>query len=168
VVAAPAALLADLPLDLALPNLSVIPVWRLTGVFAFFLFMTVMLWHLRRAFVTAPDAPGLPTWGCGYHEPTARMHYSPQSFSRPFTVLFDLVATVRERLDTPRGLFPRHASRHSEPGDLLEEYLIKPPFALMMRFLALFGWIQRADTRRYILYGIVFLVISLIWIMGRK
>ncbi len=168
VVAAPAALLADLPLDLALPNLSVIPVWRLTGVFAFFLFMTGLLWHLRRAFVTAPDAPGLPTWGCGYHEPTARMHYSPQSFSRPFTVLFDLVATVRERLDTPRGLFPRHASRHSEPGDLLEEYLIKPPFALMMRFLALFGWIQRADTRRYILYGIVFLVISLIWIMGRK
>lgn len=147
--------------------LSELPLAELTGLFVFFLVLALGLARVGGAFSRVPVPQRAPTWGCGFAEPNSRMHYSAHSFSAPFTVLFGKLSLTREKLTRPVGMFPERASFESTSADLADEVLVKTPLRWLLRFLDLFAWIQGADARKYILYGIVFLIVSLIWIMSK-
>ncbi len=44
--------------------------------------------------------------------------------------------------------------------------LVRPLAGAIRWFLGLFTWIQSGQTQSYILYGLIFLVVLIIWIIG--
>ncbi len=103
------------------------------------------------------------TWGCGYRAVTTRMQYSAYSYSEPFTRIMDPFIEKQKNEIKPAGFFPEKASYEPVFSDAFEKLLVRPVAAGVRRFLKLFVWIQSGSMQRYILYGIIFLVISLIW-----
>jgi hypothetical protein len=63
-------------------------------------------------------------------------------------------------------LFPKDASLESHAQDFSERYFIQPSIRFLNRFFNLFSWIQSGRMQQYIIYGLIFLVFLLIWILG--
>lgn len=109
-----------------------------------------------------------PTWGCGYGAPNSRMQYTASSYAAPFLNLSGPFIKKETLIEKPAGLFPEKASFKSRAFDVFETYLIKPVSGLFARLLKPFAWIQSGSMQMYMLYGLVFLVLSIIWILGAK
>jgi formate hydrogenlyase subunit 3/multisubunit Na+/H+ antiporter MnhD subunit len=103
------------------------------------------------------------TWGCAYSAPTARMQYSAYSYSEPFTRIMDPFVIKNKNEVKPEGIFPERSSYKPEFTDVFEKFIIKPAANSAQRLLKLFTWIQNGSMQRYILYAIIFLIISLVW-----
>jgi hydrogenase-4 component B len=108
------------------------------------------------------------TWDCGYQAGTPRMQYTASSFAAPVLELVNPVLALETRLEASAGFFPRRASFRTLPGNIFEAWLIKPAIRQIHRFLERFTWIQSGSTQRYLLYGLVFLVATLIWMLGAQ
>ena len=106
------------------------------------------------------------TWDCGYQAGTPRMQYTASSFAAPLMELVHPVLAFEKNLERPAGLFPESASYQGHPGNIFEAWLIKPVTGLIHRFMERFTWIQSGSTQRYILYGLVFLVVTLLVLAG--
>jgi hydrogenase-4 component B len=106
------------------------------------------------------------TWDCGYQAGSPRFQYTASSFAAPFLRLITPLVPHETRLEMPDGLFPGAASFKSHGIDLVDRLLIHPITTLIRRFLGLFTWIQSGRTQNYILYGLVFLVALIIFILG--
>ncbi len=128
----------------------------------FSLFFLGLRWFLLRGKAVTR----FKTWDCGYQEGSSRFSYTASSFAAPFMQLVALVVPQELHVQPPQGLFPREAHYASHSHDLLEIMLIRPVNAFLGRFLGLFTWIQSGRTQQYILYGLIFLVLLIIWIMG--
>jgi hypothetical protein len=70
------------------------------------------------------------------------------------------------QLVRPQSLFPEQAEFESHSHDLAERWLIQPILGLLQYFLRLLSWVQSGRTQQYILYGLIFLVILVIWVIG--
>lgn len=102
------------------------------------------------------------TWGCGYDKTNTKMQYSNYSFSRPFlgflTPLF-----IRELDFKPiKELFPQKTHFKSKVIDIFEFYLIKPIIEFDRFIIAKFYWIQSGNIQKYLLYGLIFLLIAIV------
>jgi len=106
------------------------------------------------------------TWGCGYQTESSRSQYTASSFASSFLGLVSEFVPVHQKLERPQGLFPTSASYSSHGDDLLDRWLIRPLLQSVQWFLKLFSWIQSGHMQQYIMYGLIFLVILLIWTMG--
>jgi len=139
------------------------PVVRAIGLFALILLGLFLLrsWMLRNKRIAV-----FKTWDCGYQAPGSRFQYTASSFAAPFLSLTRAVLPVTRRLLRPQGLFPEDASFESRPRDLADVVLFSPLLGLLRKFFGLFTWIQSGKTQRYILYGLVFLLLVIIWIVG--
>jgi hydrogenase-4 component B len=127
----------------------------------FLLFLAV-----RRLLVRRKPVVLFKTWDCGYPTESPRFQYTASSFASPFLRLIAPLVPLRRRLRPPDGLFPGEASFESHGLDIVDVGLVQPLTRLIRRFLGLFTWIQSGQTQNYILYGIVFLVVLIIWIIG--
>jgi len=123
--------------------------------------LALRAWLLRRRPVES-----FRTWDCGYQACTPRMQYTASSFAAPVLDLAHPVLASERHLHHPVGLFPADASFQSHPGNIFESWLIKPLTGFIDRFLERFTWIQSGSTQRYILYGLIFLVVTLLWMAG--
>lgn len=105
------------------------------------------------------------TWGCGYDKPNNHLQYTASSYASPFlsmlTPLFKKVFDIKK----PKELFPKdaHFSLHIE--DVEEAYLLQPVLKSVEKFFANFERIQNGNLQQYILYGIIFLMLSLIGVV---
>jgi hydrogenase-4 component B len=124
-------------------------------------FLTVRWLLLRRRTVTV-----FKTWDCGYQAESPRLQYTASSFASPFLRLIAPLVPMRLRFHPPRELFPGPTAFESHGADIVESGLIRPLTEAVRRFLGLFTWIQSGQTQNYILYGIVFLIVLIVWIMG--
>jgi formate hydrogenlyase subunit 3/multisubunit Na+/H+ antiporter MnhD subunit len=80
-------------------------------------------WRRRRL---GADQPVVPTWGCGYAAPTARMQYTGSSFAELLVLRFRWVFFPKKRVDPPVGPFPRHAAFDSHMPDTILDVAILP------------------------------------------
>lgn len=105
------------------------------------------------------------TWGCGYDKPNNHIQYTASSYASPFlsmlTPLFKKVFDVKK----PKVLFPKDAHFELHIEDVEEAYFLKPFIKSTEKFLAKFEKIQNGNIQQYILYGLVFLVLSLIGVV---
>jgi formate hydrogenlyase subunit 3/multisubunit Na+/H+ antiporter MnhD subunit len=108
------------------------------------------------------------TWGCGYQAPSSRIQYTSSSFAATFLKPIGPFMRLEEDTVNPEGLFPRRASYASKSRDLIAAFAIKPALRLIGFCMRAFSWIQNGNTQQYILYGLVFLIISIVWAMGAK
>jgi formate hydrogenlyase subunit 3/multisubunit Na+/H+ antiporter MnhD subunit len=133
-------------------------VWLVVG------FVAAGLVWLRRRGVESTDA----TWGCGYAQPTARMQYTGSSFAE-FMVGRVFPRFLRRRIthSAPSGLFPRDGALASDYPDPLHERVYEPFFAYWAERFARLRWVQQGKVHFYIVYFLVVIVISFVWISVR-
>ena len=105
------------------------------------------------------------TWGCGYDKGNNHIQYTASSFVSPFasilTPLFKKIFDVKK----PKGLFPKDAHYNSQIEDVEEAYLINPIVKFDEKFLSKFERLQDGNIQHYILYGLIFLILTLIGVV---
>ncbi len=108
------------------------------------------------------------TWACGYSAPDALMQYTAFSFPEPFLEVAGPLCLRREqevRVESLAGKKGRISVKYS---DITEKLLVKPFAGAVTALLKFFSWIQSGNMQRYIIYGLVFLVFSIVWALGTK
>ncbi len=106
------------------------------------------------------------TWDCGYQTANSRVQYTGSSFSLPFLELVAAVVPQKTIVETEKEIFPAEAKLKTSQHDLLERIFIQPLLKYIRSFLNLFVWIQSGRMQQYILYGLIFLVLILIYVIG--
>lgn len=107
------------------------------------------------------------TWGCGYSNPNARIQYTGSSFSMPFLEIIKpfFRREAHSVLPGKGELFPRKSYSAIHFKDLFEEFVQKPLSKGVSMLGPMFSWVQSGSMQQYLLYGILFLMATLIWIM---
>ncbi len=125
------------------------------------LFFLVWRWLLLRG----KEVTIFKTWDCGYQAASSRMSYTGSSFAAPFMQLVAPFIPHQVKIQRPQGSFPQDAHYESRHDDFIACYLVNPLNSFIRWFMGLFAWMQSGRTQQYILYGLVFLVLLIIWIM---
>lgn len=133
--------------------------WILCALIAGLLLFRFLLLHRR-------NVSTFKTWDCGWQTDSGRLQYTASSYSSSFLRLVGVLVPQKRRLDQPDALFPQKASFETTAQDLVEQTAVQPLTRAIDAFLGLFAWIQSGRTQQYILYGLIFLVILVIWIIG--
>ena len=102
-----------------------------------------------------------PVWGCGYSEGTPKIQYTATSFVKTYTQLFSFLLGIRRECVRPEGIFPVEGSFESESYDKLENGFITKPLGAYGRFMDRFSFLQNGKMQFYVLYGIIFIVITI-------
>ncbi len=134
-------------------------VYLFAGIFILLLILRAFL--LRKRTVTS-----FRTWDCGYQAGTPRIQYTGSSFAAPFAELIKPLLSQKEYIIPPKGPFPRSSSYERTVEDSFEARVVDPAVNGIVKFLDLFSWIQSGNTQQYILYGLVFVIIVTLWMMG--
>jgi formate hydrogenlyase subunit 3/multisubunit Na+/H+ antiporter MnhD subunit len=121
-----------------------------------FILLFGAIFGLRALLLRNKSVYRYKTWDCGYQQITARMQYTATSFASPFLGFMSPFFIIN-----PEG--KRHYGH-----DILEFYLINPILKFNKNVLQRFYWIQSGNTQQYILYGLVFLIITLVFTVGVK
>lgn len=106
------------------------------------------------------------TWDCGYQADCGRLQYTAASFSSSFTKLVAFLVPQKTQMKKPEDLLPKTAAFESHSQDVIESRLVQPLLQGIRSFFDLFTWIQSGHTQQYILYGLIFLIILVVWIIG--
>ena len=136
----------------------------------FFIFIAVAgaAYFLRLLLLRKRSVESSATWGCAYQAPNSRMQYTGLSYSTPFIVLIKHIVKIRRQHEKPVGLFPKNTKFGIHFNDIIDYHVIDPLIKIIKRLLALFTWVQSGGTGNYILYGLVFLICTILWITGIK
>ena len=102
------------------------------------------------------------TWGCGYDKPNSHMQYTASSYANLFVSTLKPLFKRVSHIKKPKDLFPKEAYFELEIEDIEEAYIVEPIVKLDEKILAKFERIQNGNMQRYILFGLVFLVLSII------
>ena len=100
----------------------------------------------------------LPTWNCGYTNPTPKIQYTASSFVKTYSELFGMVFLIFRKEKEVEGIFPTTAHLGTRPYDKIEKWFIDYPITNLKLFLGRFRFVQNGNLQFYILYGILFIV----------
>ncbi len=141
------------------------PLWvdRLTWISVAILSFGLAFFFLRFIFTRKKPPERQPTWDCGYGQLSPRLQYTGFSFVEPMATLTSPTVQQSAELFEVRDLFPSSASFEWQSKDWLETGIIIPLLNAIQRFLGRFSGIQAGNTQHYIVYGLVFLLIVIVW-----
>ncbi len=131
-----------------------------------FVIMFLLFYSLRTLLLRKKEVRIFKTWDCGYQGESSRLQYTGSSFAHPFLQLVAELIPQKVQIKSEQLLFPKAASLESNAQDFSERYLIQPSIRFINKFMNLFSWVQSGRMQQYILYGLIFLIILLIWILG--
>lgn len=137
--------------------------YKLSLVFVAFALMAVLFYILRRQRLKYTVAS---TWGCGYAKASPKMQYTANSLIHPLAYFLKPFLKKRDELDWDPMHFPQGFSFEVKVHDVIDDHIIKPSYRILDRLLRTFSGLQGGNTRLYITYGLVFLIILLIWAIG--
>jgi hydrogenase-4 component B len=110
----------------------------------------------------AQGARQVPTWGCGYPRPAARMQYTASSFAEPITRVLQPLLRSQVQRDVPtEAAWPGAASWRSFTRDRALAQLYEPLFSSVERALLRLRRLQQGRVTTYLLY-IVLTVLALV------
>jgi hydrogenase-4 component B len=131
----------------------------LVGLILFFLLIRFVL--LRKKTVAV-----FKTWDCGYQAESSRMQYTSSSYASPFLELVAEFIPRQINVESQKDIFPEEAHLETTHHDFAEKTFIQPMLRIINSFLNYFAWIQSGQMQQYILYGLIFLILILIWVIG--
>jgi len=102
------------------------------------------------------------TWGCGYDKPNNSIQYTASSYVNPFVTMLKPLFKRVSHIKKPKDLFPKEAYYEQEFQDIEEAYIVNPIIKWDEKFLTKFERIQNGNIQQYILFGLVFLILSII------
>jgi NADH:ubiquinone oxidoreductase subunit 5 (subunit L)/multisubunit Na+/H+ antiporter MnhA subunit len=103
------------------------------------------------------------TWDCGYAAPTSRIQYTASSFSQPIVSMFRDILAWRLKTKQITELFPQQAQFESHTPDISSEYIYRPVFKWIDKFMGKMRWVQYGIVQVYVLYIAITLLILLMW-----
>lgn len=149
--------------NLAVNNIFPIELMRtISGCCFLFLAIVVAILFIRQLIIKNKKTEVANTWGCGYKNLNNRMQYTASSYVSPFLSMLKPLFIKHFNIRKPKELFPKEAHFNLDIQDIEEFYILNPTIKANKIFLSKFQWIQGGNTQRYILYGLIFLVLALI------
>lgn len=127
-----------------------------------FLAMVVIMLVIRNFVIKNKKSEVENTWGCGYKNLNNRMQYTASSYVSPFLSMLKPLFIKHFDIKKPKELFPKEAHFNLDIQDIEEFYILNPTIKANKIFLSKFQWLQGGNTQRYILYGLIFLVLALV------
>ncbi len=140
----------------------------LSGYILIFTSFILFFYLIRYFLLKRKRVEYFKTWDCGYQVGSSRIQYTSSSFAQPFLSLISEIVPQNINVNKEPVLFPKEASIESNSQDFFERFLIQPNLKWLRKFLDLFSWIQSGKMQQYIIYGLIFLLFILIWILGVK
>ncbi len=131
------------------------------GIFAFIFFIRYLL--LKNKKVNYID-----TWSCGYQANNNKMQYTASSFASILLNIFAPFINYKIKKNNNNYIIPQKSVYKSQSNDIIETFIINPLIIFIKKLLNIFSWIQSGNTQLYILYGIIFLIVVIIYIIGVK
>jgi len=120
--------------------------------------LVLLLLGIRKLVLRKRTITVLPTWNCGYTNPTPKIQYTASSFVKTYSELFRMVFLIFRKEKQVEGIFPATAHLETRPYDKIEKWFIDYPITNLKLFLGRFGFVQNGKLQFYILYGILFIV----------
>jgi NADH:ubiquinone oxidoreductase subunit 5 (subunit L)/multisubunit Na+/H+ antiporter MnhA subunit len=139
---------------------------QITSGLFLFIILSVLLYLIRQMLLKNRTVASYKTWDCGYQAGNTRMQYTASSYAAPFIKIIKPILNLHENLKLPSGPFPDDAHYHSHVEDKFETSVIDRMIDSIQKFLQLFSWIQSGNTQQYILYGIIFLIVISLYMIG--
>lgn len=122
--------------------------------------LIAILWLLRKAIAGRQVAFG-PTWGCGYVTESPKLQYTASSFVRSYAKIIKPLTITKKSKDEVLGIIPQPLHTETHFHDKLESGLIDWPTRNLRGFLGRFKFLQNGSVQFYVLYGVVFIAISI-------
>ena len=119
--------------------------------------------HIRWRILRKKKRSIMPTWGCGYSAPSARMQYTGSSFVQPLQSAFEPLLKTDVKTQLPTGLFPESSTLETQTPDPVMAKGYEP---LFKKAAALFGRlraIQNGRIQLYVAYIAMVLLAVLVW-----
>jgi NADH:ubiquinone oxidoreductase subunit 5 (subunit L)/multisubunit Na+/H+ antiporter MnhA subunit len=123
--------------------------------------LTLLLFLIRKA-VSHRFAPAYgPTWGCGYPAESPKLQYTASSFVRPYARLIKPWVGMTGKIEEIEDIVPRPMHVETHFYDKIESNLVDWPVRNLKAFLGKFKFLQNGSVQFYVLYGVVFIAISI-------
>lgn len=135
--------------------------WTISICLFSLLLVILLAYGLKELYLKKKNVQKYKTWDCGYQAGNSRMQYSSSSYSSLFTDTFENALHKQTSQRAPNGVFPQEGYFKLKIYDNLEFHIFKPMVRMLNIFFSKFIWIQSGNTQVYILYGFVFLILSI-------
>ncbi len=130
--------------------------------FMLFLAIAVVILVIRYVLGIGKKTERHSTWGCGYNRPNNHMQYTASSYADLFISTLKPLFKRVSHIKKPKDLFPKEAYYEQNIEDIEEAYIVKPLIMWDEKFLTKFERIQNGNIQQYILFGLIFLILSVI------
>lgn len=130
--------------------------------FAIVLLSLFILW-IKRIVTSQRKNYLLKTWSCGYVTQGPSFQYTANSFVRTFRKLVHPMLMMNKKEGMIDAIFPEQISSATNPYDRIEAAFIDFPLRKMKAFMGSFHFLQNGKVQIYILYGICFIFLVLIF-----
>ncbi|MBN1144411.1 MAG: hypothetical protein JXA72_08305 [Bacteroidales bacterium] len=122
--------------------------------------LIAILWLLRKAIASRQVTVG-PTWGCAYTTDSPKLQYTASSFVRSYAKIIKPLTITKKSKDEVLGIIPKPLHTETHFHDKLESGLVDWPTRNLRGFLGRFKFLQNGSVQFYVLYGVVFIAISI-------
>ena len=103
-----------------------------------------------------------------YQKLSPKVQYSANSYTRPFLGFLTPFYKRELTFSQIKELFPQKTSFKSRILDIFDYYIIKPIGVIDEFIVSKFYWIQSGHTQQYLIYGVVFLIVAIVLLIGGK
>lgn len=128
-----------------------------------FLLAMVIIWAIKKYVVRSAQVDITPTWGCGYAAPSSKMQYTASSYVRSYRKLISPLLMMNKKEEDVKGVLSSPIQSQTHPYDKIEVVFIDLPLKLLNKILARVRFLQTGNVRHYILYGVIFIFIIVIF-----
>ncbi|MBO5977369.1 MAG: hypothetical protein J6Q26_02685 [Bacteroidales bacterium] len=128
-----------------------------------FLSLVIILYLLRNKVQSKQNIRQSETWGCGYTAATPKIQYTGASYVKTYSDTLDGLIGFDKQSDIPTESYPQQAGEvQSESFDQLEHKAIEKPLRGYQWLMSHFLFLQNGKLQFYMLYGIIFILITII------
>lgn len=125
--------------------------------------LCTFFWSIRQRLLAGRPVRIGETWGCGYQAGSARIQYTPYSFTQPLAAIFGSIMGLVRRGEAVYGFFPKGGSLGLSAPDRFRAQVFTPLFEGIERICNACKIIQHGKINIYILYIIVIVICLFIW-----
>ncbi|MFA4957623.1 MAG: hydrogenase 4 subunit B [Candidatus Methanoperedens sp.] len=153
--------------NLSIATLSAYPATISTTSIALLVFVVLPLPVIMYLLLKRTPTPKYETWGCGQPISTGRNEYTATAFSKPFRIWFGGLFRPRREIQTTYSdspFFKEKVIFASEIEPIFERFLYNPVTWLVVTVSRYMRIIQTGYLQTYLLYILITLVISLIYV----
>ncbi|MCB5272041.1 MAG: hypothetical protein LHW56_09385, partial [Candidatus Cloacimonetes bacterium] len=106
------------------------------------------------------------TWACAYPKVSPRMQSSSMTYVQPLAYFLKPFMYKKTRRLKEEGDFTTKVEYDEEHLDAVWDIIVRPVSRGISKFLLLFSGLHNGKTNSYIAWGLAFLVLVLVWVVG--